>query len=172
MESRKRVLLGLGSNVGNRLDYILMAIGRLKDLGEIGKISTIYESEPWGVGDQEPFLNCVLELYTRLDPHTLLKELKRIEKEVGRKERFRWGPREIDIDILLYEDEVVETDELKIPHPLIKERDFVLVPMLEIDPSLKDPVSGEPYGDVNIESTLRPYCCVLKKGERGARALQ
>ncbi len=172
MESRKRVLLGLGSNVGNRLHYILTAIGRLKDLGEIGKISTIYESEPWGVEDQEPFLNCVLELYTRLDPHALLKELKLIEKKVGRKERFRWGPREIDIDILLYEDEVVETDELKIPHPLIKERDFVLVPMLEINPSLKDPVSGEPYGDVNIESTLRPYCCVLKKGERGARALQ
>ena len=169
MESRKRVLLGLGSNVGERISYILKAMVELEKIGELGRISTVYESEPWGVEDQDPFLNCVLELYTDLDPFNLLRELKEIEKKVGRRERFRWGPREIDIDILLYEEKVVDTPELKIPHPFIKERDFVLIPMLEVDPDLRDPMSGEYYRDVKLESKLKPFCCVLKREGKGSR---
>ncbi len=169
MESRKRILLGLGSNVGDRISYILKAIDELERIGELGRISTVYESEPWGVVDQDPFLNCVLELFTGLDPFTLLKRLKEIEKRVGRKERFRWGPREIDIDILLYEEEVVDTPELRIPHPFIKERDFVLIPMLELDPNLKDPLSGEPYRKVRLSNGLRPFCCILKREGKGSR---
>ena len=172
MESRKRVFLGLGSNVGERVSYILRALEELEKIGELGRISTVYESEPWGVTDQEPFLNCVLEFFTDLDPFTLLKSLKEIERRVGRRERFRWGPREIDIDILLYGNEVVNTPELRIPHPFIKERDFVLIPMLEIDPELRDPMSGEPYGNFRPKGRLTPFCCVLKRGGRGARAPQ
>lgn len=166
MESRKRVLLGLGSNVGERVSYILRALEELEKIGELGRISTVYESEPWGVTDQEPFLNCVLEFFTYLDLFTLLRSLKEIEKRVGRKERFRWGPREIDIDILLYGNEVVDTPELRIPHPFIKERDFVLIPMLEVDPELRDPVSGEPYRNVKPKGKLKPFCCILKRGAR------
>lgn len=171
MESRSRVLLALGSNIGERIYYIIEAISELKKLGEIGKISTVYESDPWGVTYQESFLNCVLELFTGIEPFMLLRKLKEIEKTVGRKERFRWGPREIDIDILLYDNKVVNTSELKIPHPFIRDRAFVLIPMLEIDPDLKDPTSGEPYGSVKMESRLRPFCCILQGEKEGDRAL-
>lgn len=160
-ESRKRVFLGLGSNVGDRLSFILRALEELERVGEVVKVSTVYESEPWGVLDQEPFLNCVLELRTHLDPFTLLERLKRIEKEVGRKPRFRWGPREIDVDILLYEGEVVESPTLRIPHPFIKERDFVLIPLLEIDPTLRDPKTGVPYREKKLEGRLKPFCCLI-----------
>jgi len=162
MESR-RTFLGLGSNVGDRLLNILKAIDLLKEFIRVEKVSTIYESEPWGVEDQPPFLNCVLLGETSLTPSELLKEIKRVEREVGRKERFRWGPREIDIDILLYEEEVVELPDLEIPHPYIRERDFVLVPLLEIDPDLKDPLSGEVYARFleNLKTELKPFCSIL-----------
>ncbi len=165
MQSRKRIFLGLGSNVGDRLGNIMRAIEELRILGEIRAVSTIYESEPWGVSQQPTFLNCVVEMFTVLDPHKLLTEVKGIERRIGRKDRFRWGPREIDIDILLYSDEVIEKSDLKIPHPYIGERDFVLVPLLEIDSSLHNPETGRPFKEFlsNLNITIKPFCCLLMK---------
>lgn len=162
MESR-RTYLGLGSNVGDRLSNILRAIDLLRNFLNIEKISTIYESKPWGVEDQPHFLNCVLAGETSLSPMELLKEVKRIERDVGRRKRFRWGPREIDIDILLYGEEVLELPDLKIPHPYIKRRDFVLVPLLEIEENLSDPKTGELYKVAlkELEVRLKPICSIL-----------
>ncbi len=162
MQSRKKVFLSLGSNVGNRIGNILKAIDLLRGLGEIRKVSTVYESEPWGVSDQPPFLNCVVLMETSLLPEELLGELKKIERIVGRKERFRWGPREIDIDILLYDDEVVELPNLSIPHPHMTDRDFVLYPLLELE-EVRDPRTGRPFRDSlrNLSLSLRPFCSIL-----------
>ncbi len=173
MRSRKRVFLGLGSNLGDRLGYLLSAMDRISELGEVRAISTVYESEPWGVEEQPPFLNCVLELWTDIPPEELLKMLKEIERAVGRRERFRWGPREIDIDILLYGNEVIDSEELKIPHPHLEERDFVLVPLLEIDRKLRNPKNGRSLSESlnRLEVKLKPFCCILKR-EKGSRSPQ
>ncbi len=160
----KRVFLSLGSNVGDRLDYILEAIGYLKGLGEVRGISTLYESPAWGVEEQGDFLNGALEIYTNLRPRELLSELKRIEKAVGRKERFRWGPREIDLDILLYEDLVIESDSLSVPHPYMHLRDFVLVPLIELDGGLIHPKLGLSLGRLLAwtEIRLKPFASLYR----------
>ncbi|RLJ69905.1 2-amino-4-hydroxy-6-hydroxymethyldihydropteridine diphosphokinase [Hydrogenivirga caldilitoris] len=162
MKSRERVFLGLGSNVGDRVKNILSALEELSRLGKLIKVSTVYESEPWGVEDQPPFLNCVVELKSPLPPKKLLAEVKSIEKKLGRIERTRWGPREIDIDILLQDNLVYESEELKLPHPLIEYRDFVLIPLLELDTNLINPKSGKAYKDSlpKIENRLKPFCCI------------
>ncbi len=174
MRSRKRVFLGLGSNLGDRLGYLLSAMDRISELGEVRAISTVYESEPWGVEEQPPFLNCVLEFWTDIPPEELLKMLKEIERAVGRRERFHWGPREIDIDILLYGNEVFEGKELKIPHPHLEERDFVLVPLLEVDRKLRNPKNGRSLSESlnRLEVKLKPFCCIYLKREKGSRSPQ
>ncbi len=163
-QSSKRVFLGLGSNVESRVHFLSHAVKLLKGIGSVEKLSTVYESLPWGVKEQEKFLNCVLELRTYLDPFSLLERLKDIERNVGRKERFRWGPREIDIDILLYEDLLIDSRELSIPHPFLKDRDFVLIPLLEISPCIKDPRTGTYLSRAlsTLSINLKPYCCLLQ----------
>jgi 2-amino-4-hydroxy-6-hydroxymethyldihydropteridine diphosphokinase len=166
MESRKRVFLGLGSNLGNRLENIFKALEELSRIGKVERVSTVYESPPWGVENQPSFLNCVVELRTDSEPEDLLKAVKEIEQKLGRVKRFHWGPREIDIDILLYGEEVVDETHLKIPHPFIQERDFVLFPLLELDESLKDPREGRPYKYYaeRLKNRLTPYCSLLSVG--------
>ncbi len=158
----RRIFLGLGSNVGDRVGNILRALELVRSVCRLRRISTVYESDPWGVEDQPPFLNCVAEVETDLGALQLLGKLKSIEREVGRRERFRWGPREIDIDILLYGDLVLDTSDLRVPHPGLTERDFALIPLLEIAPDLRDPRTGAPYRRFRegLRSTLRPFCCV------------
>ncbi len=160
---RTRVFLGLGSNVGDRLGYIQRAVRSLSSFCRIGRVSTVYESDPWGVEKQPPFLNCVVEAYTAEPPFELLRRIKEAEKSLGRKERFRWGPREIDIDILLYGEEVIDEAVLKVPHPYIRERDFFLIPLLELEPELVSPEDGIPYREAltYVRASLRPYCCLL-----------
>lgn len=131
--------LGLGSNMGNRLTNLLFAIELLP--GKAERVSSIYESKPWGFGHQPLFLNLALYLKTFLSPSDLLLEVKRIEKVLGRKPSFRNGPRPIDIDILFYDDEIMATESLVLPHPRIEERPFVLLPLCEIAPDLVHPVS-------------------------------
>ncbi len=166
MQSRKRVFLGLGSNVGDRIENILRALEELSRLGELVKVSTVYESEPWGVKEQPTFLNCAVEMKTSLSPEELLSRIKDIERRLGRVERFHWGPREIDIDIILYDELVIESDKLKVPHPFIEKRDFVLVPLLELDEDLVNPKSGVPYRTYleRVRVALKPFCCIRREG--------
>ncbi|AAC06507.1 2-amino-4-hydroxy-6-hydroxymethyldihydropteridine diphosphokinase [Aquifex aeolicus] len=156
------VYLGLGSNVGDRISYILKAIEKLEEFLEIEKISTVYESKAWGFENQGNFLNFVLKAKTSLLPQELLLKIKKVEKEVGRKERFKWGPREIDIDILLYKDEVIRTKLLKVPHPFLEKRDFFVYPLLEIEPNVIHPIYRKPLKEFKPENTLKPFCCILK----------
>ena len=138
--------IGIGSNLGNRQKNCSRAIEILVTKGiVIRKKSSMYETEPWGVTDQPRFINMVVEVETELEPHELLRTLKDIEREVGRGETFKWGPRIIDLDILLYDNLILDSENLTIPHPQIKHRKFVVTHLVEIKPELRDPISGEKY---------------------------
>ncbi len=155
--------IAFGSNKGNRLEYILKALELLKELGVIKKVSTVYESEPWGVLKQEKFLNGVIEFSTKLEPIKLLFELKRIEELVGRQKGERWGPREVDLDIVLYENYIIMLSFLRIPHPYMTERDFVLFPLLELNPDIVHPITKVKLREYakNLPNRLTPYACLL-----------
>ncbi len=135
------VHIGIGSNMGDRQANCRNAIERLKDKGiVIKKASSMYETQPWGLEEQPDFINMAVEAETGLSPEELLKTLKEVEKEMGRKETVRWGPRIIDLDILFYDDIVINMEHLHIPHPLLHKRDFVLLPLSEIAPDKIHPV--------------------------------
>jgi 2-amino-4-hydroxy-6-hydroxymethyldihydropteridine diphosphokinase len=135
------VYLALGSNLGNRLSNLKEAIAALPPQMEVKAKSAVYETPPWGYEDQPKFLNQVIKAITYLDPEPLLKHLKRLEVTLGRKETFQNGPRLIDMDILFYDDLILNTRLLVIPHPRLQERGFVLLPLMDIDPDLVHPVS-------------------------------
>ena len=135
------VYLALGSNLGNRLSNLKEAIAALPPQMEVKAKSAVYETPPWGYEDQPKFLNQVIKAKTYLDPEPLLKHLKRLEIALGRQESFPNGPRLIDMDILLYDDLVLNTPALVIPHPHLHERGFVLLPLMDIDPDLVHPVN-------------------------------
>ena len=133
------VFLSLGSNLGDRLEHLQAAIETLKEFGEISKTSSVYETDPWGYEDQPAFYNQVILLETTCEPLELLRNIKQVEQTMGRIPTFRYGPRVIDIDILLFDETVITTPELTIPHPQMKNRAFVLAPLAEIDPLLSIP---------------------------------
>lgn len=138
------VYIGIGSNLGNREQNCLKAIALLTENNiTVTKQSSLYETEPWGVKDQPGFINMAAEAEADFTPEHLLEILKDIEKEMGRKETHRWGPRTIDLDILLYNDLVINTPELTIPHNLMHEREFMLRPLSEIAPDAIHPVLGK-----------------------------
>lgn len=134
------VYLALGSNLGNRLANLKEAVTSLPPQMEVKARSNVYETHPWGYEDQEKFLNQVVRVETYLKPEPLLKHLKRLEVALGRKPSFQNGPRLIDIDILFYDDLVLYSPVLMIPHPHMHERGFVLVPLMDIAPDLVHPV--------------------------------
>jgi 2-amino-4-hydroxy-6-hydroxymethyldihydropteridine diphosphokinase len=135
------VYIGIGSNLGNRGKNCSRAIRLLEKKGiVVRQRSSLYETVPWGVRDQPRFLNMVIEVETELSPQELLALLKNVEIEVGREKSVRWGPRTIDLDILLYDDITLNEDSLTIPHPYLHERDFVLTPLCEIAPDVKHPL--------------------------------
>ena len=136
------VYLGLGSNIGDRQENLDKALNFLSQRLRMGKISSVYDTEPVGNTEQPRFLNLVCQAYTRLEPAGLLSLAKGIESKLGRTGKSN-APRTIDIDILLYDEQVIETPELVIPHPKMTERAFVLVPLDEIAPDLVHPVSGK-----------------------------
>lgn len=139
-ESLATVYLGLGANLGDRAANLREARRRLGAGGvRLERCSSLYETEPWGVPDQPRFLNAVCRGRTELSPELLLALAKRIEGELGRVPTVRYGPRAIDIDILLYDGLACASPELTIPHPRLSERAFVLVPLAEIDPDLVVP---------------------------------
>lgn len=134
--------VSFGSNLGNRLKNIklgLQLVSRNRSI-TITKKSSLYETEPVGYENQGWFLNGVVEIETHVLPHGLLSLLKKVERIMGRKRRIRWGPREIDLDILLYNQRCVDTSSLTIPHPQMHKRGFVLVPLVEIAPRVIHPI--------------------------------
>jgi 2-amino-4-hydroxy-6-hydroxymethyldihydropteridine diphosphokinase len=138
-----RAFIGLGSNEGDRLENISRAAKLLGDCRgiQLVRMATILEYEPVGGPPQGPYLNTVLEVETTLTPRQLLTEAKRIEEALGRKlPGERWGPRPIDLDILLIEDLVLAEPDLMVPHPRLHERGFVLEPLSQLDPELTHPV--------------------------------
>jgi 2-amino-4-hydroxy-6-hydroxymethyldihydropteridine diphosphokinase len=138
------VFLGLGSNLGERQKYLNDAAKALAGVSATKVIWTsgIYETAPYGKADQANFLNAAVEIETELNPSQLFDEVKRIEKSLGRTSTERWGPREIDIDILVYDGLVFEDERIKVPHPELENRRFVLVPLREIAPDLVHPING------------------------------
>lgn len=139
-----RAFLGLGSNIGERHEFLNRAAKKLVSVPGTRLVwaSSVYESDPVGKTDQPKFLNAVIEIETALKPEELVLHTQRIEEETGRTPGERWGPREIDIDILLYDGLVYAGDGLKVPHPELENRRFVLVPFRELAPDVVHPVSG------------------------------
>jgi 2-amino-4-hydroxy-6-hydroxymethyldihydropteridine diphosphokinase len=137
---KKTVYLSLGSNIGDRQGEITTSLAKLKTLGTLTAVSSLYETEPVEVTKQPWFLNCAVALETELMPRQLLKAILGIEQEMGRRRRQDKGPRSIDIDVLLFGNSVVDTAGLTIPHPAMHQRRFVLVPLAEIAPGVRHPV--------------------------------
>jgi len=145
--------LGLGSNLGNRQDNLDRALELLSQRFRVEKVSSVYDSEPVGNTEQPHFLNLVCQVHTKLNPTELLTLVKGIESKLGRISSKPNTPRPIDIDILFYGDQVIETSELVIPHPRLAERAFVLIPLDEIAPDLVHPVSGKTIKELLQEVT-------------------
>lgn len=141
-----RVYLGIGSNLGDRQANIEQALERLAGQVDILLVSAFYETEPVGYTDQPWFLNVVLSGETQLAPRELLAFTQGVEQALKRVKTIRWGPRSIDVDILLYEGITMDTPELTIPHPRMTQRNFVLVPLAEIAPDLT--LGGRPIGEL------------------------
>lgn len=143
-----RIYLLLGSNLGDRATNLEKAQSELRAQGiTVKQHSRVYQTPPWGVTDQPDFLNQALEIECSYPPVVLLKILKQIERRLGRRPGRRWGPRLIDIDILFYDNRIVASPRLSIPHPRFSERAFAIVPMAEIAPAFKDPASGQTMAD-------------------------
>ena len=139
-----QVWLSLGSNIGDRKAQLSFAVEQLSAHNqiEIGRKSSIYQTAPWGVMEQDDFYNAVVELYTDLSPWELLKVMQSIEAAAGRQRIVHWGARELDIDMLIFGEAVIETGDLQVPHQYIKDRLFVLQPLQEIVGDMEIPQKG------------------------------
>ena len=139
-----RAYLSIGSNLGGRAENCKIAVAKLAHEVIILNVSAVYETEPWGttetVADQPVFMNAAVEVETQQTPHELLGTCRRIEDKMGREHGERWGPRIIDLDILLYEDRVIDDQDLVLPHPRMHQRRFVLAPLAEIAPRVRHPL--------------------------------
>ena len=138
------VYLLLGSNLGNRKEILDKAIELIiQKIGIIISQSKDYETKPWGVTDQPDFLNLAITIHTKLKPLEILEQTQAIENQLGRVRKEKWGARLIDIDLIFYGNEIIDEPNLKVPHPLMQERDFALIPLAEIAPDFVHPVLGE-----------------------------
>lgn len=145
-----RVFISIGSNLGDRAANCREAVRRLSRYEGVRVVnaSSLYETEPWGVVDQGPFVNSAVEIETDSAPQALFDLLKEIEAGMGRTSGNRWGPRVIDLDIIFYGGLVIDEERLKVPHPSMEERAFVLVPLNEIAPGLVHPVLGKKVSEL------------------------
>lgn len=151
------IYLALGSNIENRKQHIETAIVLLRENVHDITVAPLYETKPRYFEDQQNFLNTVLSGYTDLEPRELLQFTQAVQQEVGRVERFRNGPREIDIDILFYDNLFYKDEALEIPHPRLQERDFVLQPFSDLDPDFFHPV---------LKKTIRELLAALPEEQR------
>lgn len=143
------IFLGLGSNMGDRLEALATAVRHLKAHGGlVRRLSQVYETPPWGNTDQAPFLNMVVEIGFAGEPEDLLVEMMKIEATMGRQRSAHWGPRVIDIDLLAFGSQIVLSQRLLVPHPMLSQRAFVLVPWAEIAPSAEVPGLGKTVGEL------------------------
>ena len=147
-----KIFLGLGTNQGDRQTNLETVVKALPPDVAVLQSSPVYQTPPWGYADQPDFLNQVLLAETTLSPLALLRYVKQIEEKIGRKKTFRWGPREIDIDILDYGGQVHELDGLTLPHPRMHHRAFVLVPLADIAPRWNHPVLDQSAADLLAQS--------------------
>lgn len=138
-----RLYLSLGSNLNERYANLRRAIALLREHMSVTAISPVYATEPWGDKNQPPFLNICVAASTALAPHDVLHLIKSIEQEMGRQPSHRWGPRLIDIDIIFYDNLVLQDEALIIPHPRLAERAFVLAPLADLIPDFRHPQMGE-----------------------------
>jgi 2-amino-4-hydroxy-6-hydroxymethyldihydropteridine diphosphokinase len=135
--------VGLGANLGDREAAIRQAVELLAGLGDVVGVSSVRETEPWGYEDQPPFLNAAAAIETELSPSEVVDALLAIERELGRvRHGPRWGPRTIDLDLLLYGDRSIDEVGVVVPHPRLHERTFALEPLAELDPGLEVPGRG------------------------------
>ncbi|MEN6347899.1 MAG: 2-amino-4-hydroxy-6-hydroxymethyldihydropteridine diphosphokinase [Syntrophomonas sp.] len=149
--------IGLGSNLGDKEGNLHNALALMKGVSGINilKTSSLYISEPWGKTDQDDFINQVVEIESELSAEELLHSLQEIEIKMGRQRKENWGPRIIDLDILLYGNEVLGSEELQVPHPYMRERLFVLLPLQEINTELEFPDDGAKIREVLIRALAR-----------------
>ncbi len=145
--------IGIGSNEGNKRTNIKSAIDLINEIADckIEKVSSIYETLPFGDIEQDNFFNAVIKILTKLNPQELFIELKKIEQRLGRIIREKWGPREIDLDVLLFNDLIFSDEIITLPHEGIIYRDFVLVPLIEIEPELIHPVFNKKIVDFVLD---------------------
>lgn len=147
-----KVFLGLGTNLGDKRNNLLTAVTNIEEkIGKVTSLSSFYETEPWGFESDNSFLNATLCVETLLEPIAILRIIKEIEVEMGRTQKSVnkvYSDRPIDIDILLYDDMIMESDELTIPHPLMTERDFVMKPLVEIAGDIVHPILGKKLGEL------------------------
>ena len=143
MKLQHQTLLALGTNLGDRLANLRTALDALPPEVVVLDESKIYETPAWGFENQPAFLNMAVKAETDLEPEALLNHLKQLETRLGREPSFHWGPRLIDIDLLFYDDLILDTPRLVIPHPRLHERAFVLVPLADIAPDFVHPILGK-----------------------------
>ncbi len=158
-EGRVTAYVGLGSNLGERAENLRRAVAELgrRDGISVAAVSSFIETEPVGGPPQPPFINAAARLLTRLEPRALLEALLAVEDAFGRRREVRWGPRTLDLDLLLYGDRVIDEPGLTVPHPLMHERAFVLVPLGEIAPEATHPLLGK---------TVRELLAGLTEGDQ------
>lgn len=158
----------LGSNLGDRIEQVTRARQLIfVQVGNIQAESSIYETQPWGHEEQPWFINQVISVQSPLEPSLLLYTIKKIEKEVGRKPGEKWHERHIDIDILLAENQVIEEDDLIIPHPLLHLRNFTLIPLLQIGAHLIHPVLGKTIEELYLECRDTGEVYIFNADEQG-----
>ena len=162
---RHQAYIGFGSNLGNRLNNCRNAIKALATLPfcRLLKTSSFYETSPVGLVEQPAFINGVVLLETAEDAHWLLRQMMEIENTFGRIRTLKWGPRSIDLDLLFFDDQIINTPELSVPHPLLHERRFVLEPLNEVAPNFRHPCLGKIVADLRHD---------LNDGDQGVEVLK
>lgn len=160
------IVLHLGSNMGDRKQHLIFACREIENrIGKIASASNIYNTEPWGKKDQADYLNAAVKVFTKLEPHKILDLTREIEVEAGSSHKEKWGKRILDIDLLFLDDKIIDEERLKVPHPFIHKRNFVLVPLMDILPFYRHPQLDRTIEELylscqdplNVEYFDKPY---------------